>query len=202
MRNREPVSRSLQAGSRIDPSFSASIAGAGVVIASRPKNGAAMPSLVFWSASRNTALPRRRSVKILRVPAGPLAIWSAGPFALRCATSQRSMIGLFGGRYTSPPSKPACRAVNGIISQLAKWPEKNITPLPLATALSAVSRLTTSSRGSGPCSLNLSRCAYSATVRPRLSHISRTMVSISSAVFSGNAARRFSRARFMMPRTR
>ena len=46
-------------------------------------------------------------------------------------------------------------------------------------------------RGSGPSMCSLSRWAYSAITRPRLSHIARTIAVISAGDFSGNAALRF-----------
>ncbi len=47
MRKRAPPMRSFDAGKMTAPSFNASAAGAGVVMASRPKKGAGNPSFVF-----------------------------------------------------------------------------------------------------------------------------------------------------------
>ncbi len=98
MRRRAPPTRSQRAGTMTAPSFSASAAGAGVVMASRPKKGAGTPSLVFWSASSRMDLPARSTLKMRRVPCAPLAICSLRPLRMRCFTIQRSMKGLFTGR--------------------------------------------------------------------------------------------------------
>ena len=74
-------------------------------------------------------------------------------------------------------------------------PDKNQHALARASAVGHARHSRHGCAASGPSRSNLSRCAYSATVRPRLSHMLRRMASLSASVFSGKAASRFSRAR-------
>ncbi len=83
----------------------------------------------------------------------------------------------------------------GMVSQFAKCAEIRNTPFFRFSSEGKFSRPVTVRRASASFQRILSRCAYSAMTRPRLSHIPLMIVSISSVVFSGNAARRFSRAR-------
>ena len=62
----------------------ANCARAGVVIASRPKNGTARPSFSFWSTSMPSTPPRLRCANASRAPVLPLAnIGTSAPIASR-----------------------------------------------------------------------------------------------------------------------
>src|SRR5579885_968226 len=93
---------------------------------------------------------------------------------------------------------PYCREASGPSSQFARWPEKTIMRRP-ARARSKCSKPTGST---GPPGANTSmprRCGYSAATRPRLSHMPRTMRSISPGDRAGKAKARLRRARREMP---
>ena len=60
------------------PVFSASAAGAGVVMASRPKNGTAMPSRSFWSTSMQSILPAAQLRQHRRAPHCAWRSWCRG----------------------------------------------------------------------------------------------------------------------------
>src|SRR5690348_6541689 len=98
-------------------------------------------------------------------------------------------------------SSPACVAASVAISQLPKWAEKKMKRVSGRRASSASCTPSTVTRPPGPYTLNLSRCGYSATTRPRLSHMPRTMRLMSESDRSGRARRRLSRARLLMPST-
>ena len=116
-----------------------------------------------------------------RVPCAPLVIWSWHPLRLRaaCEPAVRHRDCWAGDRRSPPSIADSVRRRTASISQLAKWPEMNITPLPRAFAASMILRPTTSMRGFGPCSRICPSARIRASSRPRLSHISRRMVSIS-----------------------
>src|SRR6202022_3931040 len=68
------------------------------------------------------------------------------------------------------------------ISQLAIWPEKKIIRRPAATVRSTCSKPRVSTGPPGSKTLIFRRCGYSATTRPRLSHMPATTRAISVLV--------------------
>src|SRR5579863_2912180 len=96
-------------------------------------------------------------------------------------------------------SSPACVAASVAISQLPKCAEKKIKRVVDPRASTISRKPSTVTRPPGSYNLNLSRCGYSATTRPRLSHMSRTMRAISASDRLGRARRKLSRARLLMP---
>src|SRR6185312_11921128 len=97
--------------------------------------------------------------------------------------------------------------VVGPTSQLAKWPPNSSDGRPLASNAAIASPLTTSTRPE-PAAQTRRRCGFSATARPRLSHMARRMRSFSAALLVGKARLRLRRAtrearrRGPMPRPR
>ena len=87
-------------------------------------------------------------------------------------------------------SKPSRSAKAPASSQLPKWEATNRPGLPSSRNRWTFSSPTTSTR----LCINFLTCGNSPTTRPRLSHTSTTMASISAALFSGKARRRLRRA--------
>src|SRR5215469_3241111 len=98
-------------------------------------------------------------------------------------------------------SSPACVAANVAISQLPKWAEKKMKRVSGLRASRNSRTPSNATRLPGSYGLNLSRCGYSATTRPRLSHTPCTMRLMSESERLGRARRRLSRARLLMPST-
>ena len=196
MRKRAPPMRSLEAGSMMAPSFSASAAGAGVVIASRPKNGAGKPFirlLVDQQQDRLAAAQQREDA--------PRALRAFGDLlagAVRHALAHHPAVDI--GIVHGPIDLAAFVAIaaarrSASSSQLAKWPETNMMPLPLA--IGAFEYVDTDDLDArvGPGRRHLVEMGVFGDVRPRLSHISTMIASHFASLISGYAARRLDRAR-------